>query len=343
MEVKKILLIGPHSGAPGGVKIHLNRLVKFLATDVKFDFVDEAKQKSPLFFNIRSRNLWIYGRKIYESDVIHIHSGRWWLIILHIISSKIFCKKVIVTIHSLKTRKSFVVGLIKLFLNQADNIILVNSTINNLLHLRHYFVRNAFIPPLDEGNELPPNIKNLISNNKIIVSSNAYRLIKFNNEDLYGLDLCIEIADICKQSNEKIFIIFVIGDIVNSDLTLYNYYNNMIKTRELEGYITIICEGISFISLIQASKIVIRPTNTDGDALTIHEALYYKKPVIASDVVPRPAQTILFQNRNANDLYHKMILTLKNYNNFIPNYTIDQQEIRNFYINVYSKKAKVSN
>ena len=34
----------------------------------------------------------------------------------------------------------------------------------------------------------------------------------------------------------------------------------------------------------------------DGDSLSIKEALFYKKPVLATDVVDRPADVILFSN-----------------------------------------------
>lgn len=57
----------------------------------------------------------------------------------------------------------------------------------------------------------------------------------------------------------------------------------------------------------------IRPTNTDGDALSIREALTLKKPAIASNVCKRPEGTVLFENRNIDDLYSKTIRMIDNY------------------------------
>jgi hypothetical protein len=58
--------------------------------------------------------------------------------------------------------------------------------------------------------------------------------------------------------------------------------------------------------LIDSSDIVLRPTNTDGDALTIREGLYLNKSVLASDVVERPKGTLLFRNRDIADLESKL-------------------------------------
>jgi hypothetical protein len=49
---------------------------------------------------------------------------------------------------------------------------------------------------------------------------------------------------------------------------------------------------------MEQADLVVRPTNTDGDSLSIREAIFLNKPIISSDVVKRPDGTILFANRN---------------------------------------------
>ena len=61
--------------------------------------------------------------------------------------------------------------------------------------------------------------------------------------------------------------------------------------------------------------IFIRPTNTDGDSISVREALYFDIPCISSDVVPRPPGTIVFKNRNTDDLIIKIKDVLNNYDN----------------------------
>ena len=55
---------------------------------------------------------------------------------------------------------------------------------------------------------------------------------------------------------------------------------------------------------------MVRPTNTDGDALSIREAMYFKISVIASDVTTRPENTIIFKNRDLDDFYIKCKIEL---------------------------------
>ena len=67
---------------------------------------------------------------------------------------------------------------------------------------------------------------------------------------------------------------------------------------------------LSFVKLIKYSDLVLRPTCTDGDALTVREALFLGKPVIASDIVSRPEGTILFKNRDYESMAGKVIEVL---------------------------------
>jgi glycogen synthase len=56
------------------------------------------------------------------------------------------------------------------------------------------------------------------------------------------------------------------------------------------------------LALMRASDVVVRSTFADGDAITVREALDIGVPVVASDVVPRPAGTVLFLTGDPVDL-----------------------------------------
>jgi hypothetical protein len=93
---------------------------------------------------------------------------------------------------------------------------------------------------------------------------------------------------------------------------------------------------LSFSKLIELSDIVIRPTNADGDSLSIREALYFQKPIIASDVVKRPTGTITFKTRNFDDfmLQLKNCIHQKNENKQTNLVDGDSVELSEFYINL---------
>ena len=89
---------------------------------------------------------------------------------------------------------------------------------------------------------------------------------------------------------------------------------NLIQQYQIQSSFFLINEKASFVKLIEQSDMVIRPTNTDGDSLTIREGLYLNKIVLASDVVKRPDGTKLFKTRNTVDLFEQMkeLITQKN-------------------------------
>jgi hypothetical protein len=113
-------------------------------------------------------------------------------------------------------------------------------------------------------------------------------------------------------------------------------YKEQIKKRQLTEKFLLVNEKVSFVKLIQMSDLVVRGTNSDGDALTVREALCLKKPVVASDVVKRPEGVILFKNRSVDDLESKLenMILKKNGQEF--NYKNSEQlnVTSHFYINL---------
>lgn len=68
-----------------------------------------------------------------------------------------------------------------------------------------------------------------------------------------------------------------------------------------------------FYPILMKSDIFTRPTTSDGDAISLREALYLKTPSVASDVVPRPEGTVLFKNRDVADFIDRVKMVWDNY------------------------------
>jgi len=60
--------------------------------------------------------------------------------------------------------------------------------------------------------------------------------------------------------------------------------------------------GLPFVPALGHDVIVLRPTRVDGDALSIREALYAGVPVVASDVVERPAGALTYSAEDVDAL-----------------------------------------
>ena len=313
MNNKKILLIGPLPPPSGGISIHINRLYELLKNDYTIEFIDEAGSVKADYFNIRSFNVLKYFKKVQQSNLVFIHSGSHLLRFFHLVAAWVMFKKSIVTIHAYPAVKKKTIRFFEeFFYAKATAIIAVNSSILTRITLpeKKCFIKNAFLPPVMETEpELPVVLKEWISakksKGKIIVCANAWQLELFNNEDLYGLDLCIEAADKLRKENPSIVFIFNVVSI-DKFKEQYTKFSAQIKEKGLEEDFLLINEKLSFVKLIQLADIVLRPTNTDGDALTIREALFLGKPILASDVVERPSGTILFKSRDVGDMELKL-------------------------------------
>ena len=314
-EKKKIVLVGPISYV-GGVSIHMLRLEYILKNDFSIYYIDDSPKNISTnnFINIRDyKDFLKMLNLIYSSDLIHIHSGSWIIRLYVLFLVIIYKKKFIITLHSYRLSK-FKSLITSFFLKKAKSILAVSVEIEKLLPKelqKKTIVKEAFLPPYLENevnlDEDVMGIINKYNKNSTLICANAYRLIKYKGSELYGLNQCIEVARYAKTNKEKVHIIFVVATIKEEDKVYYNYFNTLIQVNNLNTHITIIGKSISFINLIKACDIVLRPTLSDGDALTIREALWFKKNVIASDIVKRPEGTILYRTGDAEDLYSKII------------------------------------
>jgi glycosyltransferase involved in cell wall biosynthesis len=313
MQKRKILMIGPLPPPAGGVSIHINRLSHHLKKNYLVEFIDEAKSMKDEIFNVRSFDLRSYFRLMTDADLIYIHSGSNALRMLHLLTGWLLGKKIVLTIHGYLKRKMLLPRLVdQLFYKMASKIIIVNANILERISLpaEKCIVRHAFLPPVMEDEpEIPLVVRSWISNarqhQKTVICSNAWRLDIFNNQDLYGLDLCIEVAERLVKEKLPAAFVFNVSTIDDND-SLFTKYADRIKMLGLEGSFLLINEKFSFVRLMEEADIVLRATNFDGDSLTVREALMLGKPILASDVVNRPAGTTVFENRNIADLHKKL-------------------------------------
>lgn len=133
----------------------------------------------------------------------------------------------------------------------------------------------------------------------LLLSSNAFQISFHNDQDTYGIDLLIEMVS--RLGRKDVGFIFLLPGGGHEDY--YERLNNRIKDLGIdEQFIFIRTPLEEASSLWKNSDVVIRATNTDGNSLSIHEALVSGTPVIASDCVPRPQGVVLFKTRDLEDL-----------------------------------------
>lgn len=140
--------------------------------------------------------------------------------------------------------------------------------------------------------------------------ANAARVYILNNIDGYGIDMCVELTNLLKKDFPNIGFLFALST-TKMEKVYFLKMKKEIKDLDIEQNFYFMTRNKELWPIFKNADLMIRPTISDGDAISIREALYFNCPVIASNVTTRPKGTILFKNRDLNDLYDKCVTLLK--------------------------------
>lgn len=316
-----ILIIGtlPKTAGIGGVTIHIERLIKWLEKE-SFD-VDLCDYKAT------SLNKQV--KQIAKHKIIHIHASHPILRLFYVAISMLFGKKSILTVHGDLGRFSAIKNWIdKLAVSLCTVPIVINDKSFEKAKKWNKQTRlmSAFIPPYEDGfvpTYYLQQIAELKKQGKTIYCTNASaRSFTNKGEEIYGIDFLIHhFSDHDRNS------ILIVSD---PSKDYIKHYNKPLKN------IIFISEAHSFFAILKTTDVMIRATATDGDAISIKEALYLQKPTIATDCVPRPQGVILFEYNNA-DSFSKALEQAKR-KTYISNFTeTTVTDIKNLYISLLSK------
>lgn len=322
----KIFIYGPYPPPYGGVSIHVQRLIRKLNENKYYTCLydvskTEISSKSH-HINICSKlNMVVNAR---DFDILHLHtSGHNLLFNIKASLMSLLNKKVIITYHNWREgsnyTNSFQNALIKKISKRINGIIAVSEKIKTSLIQLGYdenkiIVIPAFIPPTikkEEIEKIPIEVNKFITARSPLITANAFRIDFYKNQDRYGLDMCVEMCKALKKKYPNIGLLFYLPDIGD-----YKYFNHIIKKisdYDLVDNFMINTKPSEFYTVLSLSDVFVRPTNLDGDAISIREAIHFNIPTIASDVCARPNGTILFKSRDMHDFIKKTADLLSNY------------------------------
>jgi len=315
----KVIIYGILPPPFGGVSIYLRRFKEYLEkTDFNFVFI----QSNDINDKHSVKNFFV-SQLNFKKNVIHLQGFQSGKNLLFLLFLMLLCrKKVVVTIHndrflfqynSLKNMQKIIA---KIFYNNISHIITVNPNSKyGFIPTNKISIIPAFIPPTSDEidiKQLPDFFIKIKETHKFLITANAFKISFFNNQDLYGIDLSVELMKkLIENGHKDIGFIYVIPDIGD-----YDYYEKMkrqVEENNLQENFHFYTKPVAYPAVINMCNLFIRPTNTDGDALSIREAISLKKPAIASNVRKRPEGTILFKNRDIEDLYIKTTDVINNY------------------------------
>jgi glycosyltransferase involved in cell wall biosynthesis len=328
-------LIGPVLPPKGGVSVHIERLSALLAEDFAVSLLDESRNIKPSIPNLRRISPVAYLRLIAAADVVHVHSFPAILKLLHVVVARLLLKRTVLTVHSARGSGLGTRLALRLSATLAHEVIAVSDSVGaSILAAR---IVPAFIPPSRSEFSVSDDIARWIADRKaegrFVFASNAYRLERFEGEDLYGLDLIID-AFLNPEVAKRCACVFVVGA-PDFDPEMFERYQELVRARSIEHVMLLHPRSESFCGIAALADGTIRATLSDGDALSIRESLYLGKVTIASDAASRPKGTWLFKSRNSQDLVAKIVASISRGEPSTQATTVSIDDYRSLYVGLY--------
>jgi len=338
----KIAIIGPYPKPYGGISVHIrNFTLYYLKTHhdkLKINIYNTSNQKelvddydfikripsSRLKINFILRPLGLIKPLIhFKPDIIHYSgSASWVMRIITLLFSKTLRAKSILSIHGAGFKNNiFGKNLVKTLSLTQKIIWVFIKNYNHIVCDNHYQIRNLkvlgygdskisliseFIPPImreEDYEKIPDYIQNFFTKNQI----NLYGMgwdANIDGVDLYGIDMMLKLMQQIKLRYNELKIGLTLKLLNVSDKYLEKL-NKEITEKSLDNILIIERDIREVYPLIEKADIMIRPTCTDGDSVSIREALYFNTEVITSNAVSRPKGCIVFKNRDQDDFEKK--------------------------------------
>lgn len=273
MRKPALLILATMPPPIGGITMHIKRLRQFLdgnGYNYTFSDIRRAKPADTL-------------KSIWQHRFVHFHVSNPLLRCALVTVSTLLGKKVVFTYHGN-------VGQYNAMKNLADNwsfrlayqpIVLNQKSMDlgSRMNKRTRFIP-AFIPPGQEE-ALPAAVKEAVlqQRTRLVCATNASSVSRDKQgREIYQVSLLVKIFKAWPEA----------GLIISDPSGSYQQY--FAETGEhLPENILLIDQPHSFFEVLKMSDVFLRITTTDGDSLSVKEALYLKKQVLATDVVNRPA------------------------------------------------------
>ncbi len=314
---RKVAIIGPYPPPYGGISVHLERIVTYLPNH-SFDLYNIEKRSAygKKFYGIR-RYLYLFAFLFKPYKVIHYHSTskntRLFLSIISFFRGNVYLHLHGESFTDAIAKKGFTSRLLKKLI-PATNFIASNEQLYKIIEKldpRSLYLYDAFIPPKFDSETVerfnaaypPPSTQYSVS---LVGWFSSYK-----NKDLYGFDIALEALQILREKH-SLDILFIASINGIADENRYNQFLATRKALNLESEFILYEENLEEVyPLYLNTQVFIRPTNTDGNSVSIKEALWFGTPVVASDCVVRPDEVSLFKNRDAIDLSEKILQLIK--------------------------------
>jgi glycosyltransferase involved in cell wall biosynthesis len=272
-----------------------------------------ASTDSPFVVGSLERNPLKYYRlpTKFPARLVHYHHSR-WSSLLAVALRKRRDARYILTLHSPEIHRQlnsgipFMGRITEWALRRFDSIIVVNEEIGHAIrdHVggRPINVLPAFLAASEDGYRYDTATEAFLETGRVLLVP-AYRIQFWEGEDMYGLDMAVEaFRNLGSKRKDLRLAVFLA---TRSKGRKEMQYLDRLRLRLADaglGDRALFVVGLPLVPAFRNDVVLVRPTRTEGDAVSVREALQAGLPVVASDVVSRPEGTFTFPSTDVDAL-----------------------------------------
>lgn len=313
---KTIAVLGPLPPPLGGVSVHVGRVIARLKHHndvVHFETCVEYRYRFFAFYVIR---LLLFLLR-YRPHEIHLHtlylsnglSELIWIMRLKrlmrydVILMEHDCRYMYKQSQEWKNKLNSLLPHVKKQIFMG-NVTELSYRDNSMQSAQAVSTESAFLPPdrTDEHailSSYPQDLFDFINQHTPVLLANAFQLSLLEGKDLYGIDQCLSALHTLKDEYTTIGFVFALATIGNKA-----YYDELIDSMQRYGiqhHCYMLIGQRPLWPLINKVDLFVRPTLSDGASVSIEEALWMNKPVVASNVCARPKDVITYNVSHSDD------------------------------------------
>ena len=325
----KLAILGPVPPPYGGIAVHVERLIPYLERE-GIDFVvyntGGPTQAPGTIESVAKRKKWWFFRYLLTArePVVYMLNVKWQALLGTWALSRLRGKKVVLSLQGddlrviLDSGSLLVRNMLLRTFHAATHVVVASQHLyDHLMSLGDFAGKTtiipAFIPPSRcDGAEASDEIKEFCSSHSPVILATGASVPRSNGIDLYGIDMTLELADRLRSEYPKVGVLWSLLEFTSNDPALSDEFRARVKQRGLEKHWLFSRPLDVFYPVYELVDILVRPTLSDGDSLSVREALHFGVPTVASDAAPRPEGTIVFPNRDQDAYEHAVTRTLEN-------------------------------
>jgi glycosyltransferase involved in cell wall biosynthesis len=312
-----VLILGPVPPPLGGIAAHVSRLVPHLQRAGltvgvlnHFGSTDASWVLRPL--NRNPLNYYRLPRR-FPARVVHYHHSHWATLLAVALGKGRTSSRYVLTLHGndvpqrLKSGIPLLRHAVRWAIRRFDAIIVVNpeirAAIQDHVGACPIEVLPDFLEARDQHQSYESPIEEFLASGRtVLVPAFRVQLLR-DRSDLYGLDLAVEafLAIAAEQPNLRLALFIAERPTARRAARYLRTLVRRLEEADLEDRVLILF-GLPLTPAFRHDVILVRPTRTDGDAVSVREALHAGVPVLASDVVGRPPGVVTFATEVVADL-----------------------------------------